>query len=223
MRTIRRWIILSVLALVVGATGGLLLDQLRGKPPIPSGPSVQASPLPARVPLPRPRMRDARFAEREIDCLTNIIFREARNQSVWIQRLTAIVTIARRDDEDPQWPKTICEIMVQPRQISQVHEVIDITVADLLQLGLVRDLAEEVYEGAWKTQLLPRGWECVRYWRVSDETLQRARVEDLRQLGITKKRKGLGFFDRLTPVPTPEGDVTFFEDPRRCVTKLPTT
>lgn len=223
MRTVRRLVILSFFALVIGAAGGLLLDYLRGASETLSDPASDHDSLPERIPLPRPKTHGSEFAAKEIDCLANIVFREARNQSIGIQRLTAIVTIARRDDSDRQWPKTICEIMVQPRQISGVLDVIDISIPEFLQFGLIRDMAEEVYEGAWKTQLLPRGWECVRYWRASDEALRDASAKDLHQLGITEARKGLDFFLRLTAVPTPEGGVTFFKDDRRCVTKLPTT
>jgi len=158
-----------------------------------------------------------------VDCLAEIVFREARSESVGIQRLTAITVIARRDDKDPQWPKTICGILRQPNQISQSDRPLNLGPRGLANLSLIRQLAEEVYEGAWKTQLLPRGWECVRYWRVSDVHLAKMNSKKFKQLGISKSLKGLSFFDKLEEVKTPPGTVTFFRDPNRCVTRLPTT
>lgn len=170
-----------------------------------------------------PRKTDADFAIREIDCLTNIIYREARGESAGIRRLTAIVTIARRDDIDPQWPRTICKIMAQSRQISGIERKISVNPVELRQLAENREIAADVYDNAWTTQLLPRGWECVRYWKVSDEVLARMSEVKFKQLGIGKQLKGLTFFSKLAPVPSPPGKITFYRDPKRCMKALPTT
>ena len=219
MRT-QRLVVAAFLALVLGATGGLLADD--AKVIVASEPAS----LPAETviePASRTEIRDTTFVEREIGCLANILFREARSESVGIRRLTAIVTIARRDDPDPQWPKTICGIMSQRGQISQVNKTIDLDPNGLRVLAQDREIAAEVYDGAWKTQKLPRGWECVRYWRISDDVLATLDKKHFEQLGIKKDFKGLSFFDKLVPVKTPPGKVTFYRDPKRCGKALPTT
>ena len=218
---IQRLVVVSFLALVLGATIGFIHDDIKSAAPSSWTKPVQ---LPiANIPLPQANQSREEFAAAEIDCLAEIVFREARSESVGIQRLTAITAIARRDDSDPQWPKTICGILHQPGQISQAETPLDIGPRELANLSLIRKLAEDVYEGAWKTQKLPRGWECVRYWRVSDEHLAKMNSKKFKQLGISRSQKGLSFFGKLEEVKTPPGTVAFFRDPARCITPLPTT
>jgi hypothetical protein len=219
MRTLRKLVIASALALVIGASVGFIRDDAEA---IVTDHTTHPASL-LRQKADETRVRDEEFAAREIDCLGNIVFREMGNQSVGVRRLAAIVTIARRDDPDPQWPKTICGIMKQRGQISQVDRLIHLDRGGLLALLQDREIAAEVYEGAWKTQKLPHGWECVRYWRISDGALAKLNEKKFAQLGIDKKLNGLSFFDKLVAVKTPPGSVTFFRDPNRCMRKLPTT
>jgi len=203
MRILYRFVVGGFLALVVGMTVGLIRDDVQ----MIIAPDSDSTGAPLKRFVDEstdlPSRGDTAFKAKEVECLANIIFREARDQSVGIRRLTAIVTIARRDDTDPQWPKTICGIMVQKGQISGVDQELVLNPDALRTLDQSHRIAEEVYEGAWKTQLLPHGWECVRYWRISDEKLAAMKTKHLRQLGIDKQFKGLGFFDKLEAVPTP--------------------
>lgn len=159
------------------------------------------------------------FHVREITCLTDIVIREAGGESTQNRKKVAVVYIARRDDKDPQWPKTICEIRAQKAQVSQID------VPKNFEANEWRDnyaLASEVYWGAWTTVFLPAHWECVRYYKVKDKKVSKLKRKQKRQLGILKGR-GLAFFSKLLAVETPPGsDHTFYRDPNRCVTPLPT-
>ena len=57
----------------------------------------------------------AAFHEREIDCLTAVMVHEAGGELPGHRRLAGLVYLARRDDQDPQWPKTVCAIANQPQ------------------------------------------------------------------------------------------------------------
>lgn len=136
-----------------------------------------------------------------------------------------MVVIARRDGGDPQWKRTIRGNMRQKNQISNVDRMIELGPRGLRAPEFNMQLAADVYHGAWKTQLLPRGWECVRYWRVSDEVLAKSNAKKFAQLGIKDNLKGLTFFDKLRVMesPDPDADTAFFRDPNRCNKHLPTT
>ena len=223
MHTVYRIVVASFIALVAGAVGGSILDDVRTAI-IATPQGALAAPIAFDpLPKPRPNIHQQTLEETEIGCLGNILFREANTESVGIRRLIAMVVIARRDGGDPQWPRTICGIMRQSGAISNVDRVIHIGPRGLRALEFNMQLAADVYEGAWKTQLLPRGWECVRYWRISDEALAKSNAKRFAQLGITKEMKGLSFFDKLREVKSPNGDTAFFRDPNRCNKKLPTT
>lgn len=161
----------------------------------------------------------AAFVEAEISCLGNIAFREARNQLRGPRRLLMMVVIARRDDPLNRWPKTICGNAVNG-EISQVFKEIKLNARDVASLRENDEIAREVYVEAWKEQLLPAGWECVRFWRLSDAEIAKLSEKQRGQLGIVDG-KGLKFFDRLQPVQT-HGSLTFFGNPKKCG-PLPTT
>lgn len=164
-------------------------------------------------------LEKAHFVEAEINCLGSIAFHEARNQRRGSRRLLMMVMIARRDDPQGRWPKTICGNAVNG-EISQVSKEIPL---NSLEAAALRDnfaLAREVYAEAWKEQLLPRGWECVRFFRLSDAELAKLSETQLRKLGIVSG-KGMRFFEGLVPVQT-HGSITFYKHPTAC-TPLPTT
>ncbi len=157
------------------------------------------------------------FHEREISCLTEVVIREAGGELIGNRRLVAMVYIARRDDADPQWPKTLCEIAHQKDQVSQITKQKVFEAKEWLKN---HEIAEDIYWGAWRTQFLPQGWECVRYYKMSDHSLARLKPKHKKQLGIGKGH-GLAYFHKLAPVET-RGVHTFYEDPKRCITPLPT-
>lgn len=199
VRRVRRLTIASICAVVMGVTLGSIVDSLKA--------SAHAH---------------EQFIEHEIECLTNVIHRESRDQMRGTRYLIAITTIARRDDPDPQWPKTICGLAYQKGQISAVNKPLNMPPSEVRAWEENRSIASEVYHGAWKTQRLPRGWECVRYWKLSDVALSRLSEKGQKQLGITKKKVGIAFFSKLSAVGT-FGTLSFYSDPRRCVKLLPTT
>jgi hypothetical protein len=224
MRIFKRYAIACFLAAVLGAVIGSIRDDIVQNSVVEHASHHEPTPAPLQAPTEKDFERSNNaFEAQEIACLGEIIFREARSESVGIQRLMAMTVIARRDDPDPQWPKTICGILRQPGAISHADRQLDIGPRGVAVLSRALSLAEEVYESAWKTQLLPHGWECVRYWRLSDERLASLKAAHRKQLGISEERRGLNFFDKLEPVPTPPGTITFFRDPNRCGKRLPTT
>ncbi len=163
-------------------------------------------------------LEKAQFVEAEINCLGSIAFHEARNQLRGTRRLLMMVMIARRDDPQDRWPKTVCKNAVNG-EISQVSKEIPL---NSLEAAALRDnfaLAREVYAEAWKEQLLPRGWECVRFFRLSDAEIAKLPEKQLRKLGIVSG-KGMKFFEGLVPVQT-HGSITFYKHPTRCA-PLPT-
>lgn len=163
--------------------------------------------------------QDFAFIEREVNCLTDIIFREVRGEMVGVWRMVAMVAIARRDDASRRWPKTICGNRDQPRAFSGIDKPLDLSLRDFLVWAQVQQVAEEVYEGAWKTQFLPKGWECVRYFKLSPERIAELKLQDKKRLGITSGT-GLWFFEKLERVAT-LGSISFYKEPR--CSPLPTT
>lgn len=224
MRILYRLVVVGALAAAIGSSGGLLFD---GSTSIVAEDAPQAIEPAIKQMVDesadRPASAESTFKSREVRCLSEIIYREARSETVGIRQLMAMVVLARRDDPDSQWPKTICGILAQPNQISQSDQVIRVSQRDMPSLASTFDIAADIYDRAWQTQLLPQGWECVRYWKISDVKLAKLSEKNFEQLGISKERKGLGFFNKLEPVETPPGSITFYRDPNRCGKKLPTT
>lgn len=195
LRFIRRLIVAGFLAGMLGMAIGNLVDTMSTK--------VHAT---------------QRFVENEIDCLGKAIFNEARGENAGVKRWIGIVVIARRDDPSRKWPNTVCGNAFQKNAFSGIEKLL--AVGNDRVWSDVRGVAEEVYHAAWKQQLLPRGWGCVRYFKVSDERLAKLGPKQLKQLGITSG-SGLEFFKKLRHVDT-RGSVSFYENPRDC-SPLPTT
>jgi hypothetical protein len=162
---------------------------------------------------------DALHDEREIVCLANIIHREARGELRGHRRSIGMVIVARRDDPSRQWPSSICEMAVNTGEFSGMMEPIAVNAAEMASWTENLTLAREVYDEAWKEQLLPRGWECVRFYKVSDARIARLTPKAQKQLRIGTK--GVGFFKKLEAVET-RGSHTFYRDPKRC-SPMPTT
>ncbi|HEV3245284.1 MAG TPA: cell wall hydrolase [Candidatus Paceibacterota bacterium] len=161
------------------------------------------------------------FIEGEIACLKEALYYEGRGGIVLEQLLQGMIILARVADKDPQWPKTICGAVAQDRQFSYYSDE-DVLNRPIERAAMARAdmLAKRLYFGAWKTQFLPRGWECVRFYKVSDAKLTSMDEKHLAQLKVSKR--SLGYFGTLRAVAT-IGSHTFYRDPERCVTPLPTT
>lgn len=145
--------------------------------------------------------------EIQIRCLAENIYHEARGEPHEARRLVAMVTIARSVDDDPQWPKTICEVIAQERQYSWVLETAIATKRsekDRWREALV--LAREVYRGFGAVHKFPQGGACIRFYARTD------------QRGMSEKSKK--FFATLIPV-LAEGEHTFFRS-ASCRTLMPT-
>ncbi len=167
----------------------------------------------------KPSVTPAKFVNDEGDCLTDIVFREARSEIVGVWRMIAMVVIARRDDTSRRWPNTVCGNRDKPGAFSGINMPLDLTLSDFLIWSQVQRVTGEVYDGAWRDQFLPRGWECVRYFKLSPKRLSTLKPADKKRLGITKG-KGLDFFEKLNRVAT-LGAFSFYEEPN-CA-PLPTT
>jgi hypothetical protein len=155
--------------------------------------------------------------EHEVSCLTQIILREARGEPVWERIRVAMVFKARQADPDPQWAKSICGQTQQKGQVSQFDKPKHFSDEEWDENHAI---AEYIEENAWITLFLPEGWECVRYYKISDDILRHLSRRAKRQYGI-KSGKGIAYFHSLEAVEK-GSEHTYYKDPRRCMKQLPT-
>jgi hypothetical protein len=143
-------------------------------------------------------------------CLAENIYHEGRGESRGDRSLIGMITIARVTDSDPQWPKTICGVVAQDRQFSWVLDYrLATNRSEMRHWEEAKVLAHELLAGAWVKYLLPRGWECARYYKRTDGK------------GVSKASQK--FFDtRLFPVGS-FGHHTAFQERHGCKRPLPTT
>lgn len=78
----------------------------------------------ADVPLPRKRP----FTEKEIVCMTNNVYHEARGESGLGQRAVVDVVLNRMTDPKHRWPRDVCGVVYQPWAFSWTMN--DVTVND---------------------------------------------------------------------------------------------
>jgi hypothetical protein len=161
-------------------------------------------------------------AQREVVCLTNIVYHEARGELPGHRELIATVVLAMRDD--PKWPsaKTVCGLAKQKGLFSHLK---DPELARFSEKAWMENflLADSVYRNIWRDQLLPRGWECVRAFAISDEYKDSLGPKARKQLGITPEERGFKFFRaKFDPVDT-RGRKTFHTPKGGCAHPMPTT
>jgi hypothetical protein len=102
-------------------------------------------------------------------CLAENIYHEARGESRDAKYILGMLTIARVTDPDPQWPKTICGAVAQKRQFSWVLDYELATTRDESgQWQEAQQISGDLLENAWSRYVLPRGWQCARWFKRTD-------------------------------------------------------
>jgi Cell Wall Hydrolase len=160
-------------------------------------------------------------ALREVRCLTEVIYHEARSEVVVGQIMVGMVVLARA--ADPEYPKSICKVIEEKNAFSYKQDL------KLLSKPIEPEAWEKAYEiarrilrEAWTVQFFPPGAGCVRMYKVSDDKLATLKKKGEKQLLIGKRKKGLTFFQKhLNPVFT-IGSHTFYEPKRGCRNPMPT-
>lgn len=199
LKFLKRLVILAAALVSLGAVSGYVSDELHA--------NTDAK-------------RRAMYDDEQVACITEAIYYEGRSGLPGEQILQAMVILARAADSDPQWPKTPCGVIRQPGAFSYYYdEAVRLQPIEPRAWQRARKLARWTYEHAWTEQLLPRGGECMRNYRLSDKVLARMKPEHLKQLRVSKR--SLKYFDGLKLVVT-VGQHSFYALPD-CRLKLPTT
>lgn len=149
--------------------------------------------------------------ERKIVCVTNIVFHEVRDQPKDVRILTGKTVLEMANDNTSR-AKTVCDLGKVKGMFSAIKNVDTPRFTNPVWLGIYWEMSETYYGD----RTLPRGWQCVRNFRLSDEKLATLSERNLKQLGITPERKGLEFFDRATMQIAVRGDIAFFAPLKGC-------
>jgi len=212
MNTLRQLVCVSFLMILGGALFGLIADDLNPQRML----SIQANETleedPSRL------VRD----EAETGCLREALYYEGRGGLEGEQIQQGMVILARVRDPDPQWPKTICGVVKQPRQFSyNLDAELMMRPLEVPAWGRADRIARELIRDAWKEQFLPHGAECVRTYKMSDEALAKLGPKSLKQLRVSEK--SLGYFAKTQKAVFTVGQHTFYQDKVGCKNPLPTT
>lgn len=102
-------------------------------------------------------------------CLAENIYFEARGEPTDAKYKVGLLTIARMSDPDPQWPKTICGVVAQNHRFSWTLDYrLATTVAEQQKMKEAENIADDLVRNAWTRYVLPKGWECARYYHRTD-------------------------------------------------------
>lgn len=165
------------------------------------------------------RLERLKFEEREIVHLANIVFHEARGENVGVRELVGKVVLAIVNDRQMKLPKTVAELSRVPGFFSNLKNPDTAKFHDANWVKIYNHM-NGVYYGP---KTLPRGWGCVRGFRVSDDELEKLGPKAIAQLGFTVEAKGLKYFAaHRVPVDT-RGSVTFYSPRGGCSNPTPTT
>lgn len=157
--------------------------------------------------------------QREITCLTNVTYHEARGEIAGARELVAKTVLAIISDRDMDVPRTICELSKVRGFFSGIKDTEMMHFGDSLWKKIYGEMSD-VYYGP---RTLPRGWGCVRGFRVSDDELEKLGHKAIAQLGFTVEAKGLKYFAaHRVPVDT-RGKITFYAPRGGCTEPAPTT
>lgn len=149
---------------------------------------------------------------RQIICLTNIVHHEARGEKSEVRKLVGKVVIAMASDPAFTKSQNVCDLAKVKGMFSQIKFVEQIR-SDVKLWPTIYDEVSTVYES---DRLLPPGWQCVRGFRLSDDTLERLGPKSLAQLGFTVNATGLKYFAKaMVPVDT-RGTITFYSARSGC-------
>lgn len=164
------------------------------------------------------RLAQIQREEREIVCLTNVTKHEAGGETPDVRELVAKVVLAIAADPDMRLPSNVCDLAKVPAMFSAIKVVDDEQFADPHWKKLYHEVSEYYYS----SRALPRGWGCVRGFRVSDDKLEKLDGKQLHKLGFTVEAKGLKYFAaRMLPVGT-RGNITFSMPRAGCKYLTPT-
>lgn len=165
------------------------------------------------------RLEQVKFEEKEIVCLTNIVHHEARGEMSGVRELVGKTVLAIIGDDTSRLPKTVCGLAKVKGFFSQIKGTSEPRFADAHWTRIYGEMSGTYYG----PRTLPRGWGCVRSFRVSDEQLETLSGKALAQLGFTMEAKGLKFFAaKRVPVDT-RGRITFYSPRGGCKDPTPTT
>lgn len=211
MRTIRRLLVVGVLALALGATLGLIVDDIKHI----ATPEIGA-------PLDREGVRKLieRFENEaeQVTCLANIIQTEAGGERVGNRMLVAMIAKARKDDSTKLWGGDFCTL-AKKREFNGVDNPRE---ENHLRKDNI-EIAQFIVRDQWDKQVLPRGWGCVRYYALAEEIVAKLSPKQKKKLGISKEMKGYAFFrEKLRPVAR-FGRHVAYEPKDGCTNPHPTT
>jgi hypothetical protein len=165
------------------------------------------------------RVAQIKRDEREITCLTNVVYHEARGEVNGVRELVGKTVLAIVDDKTLKQPKTVCGLAEVKGMFSSITGVNEPHFAETVWMDLYAHMSD-VYYGE---RTLPRGWGCVRGFRVSDDQLEKLGPKALAQLGFTVEAKGLKYFAaHRVPVDT-RGRITFYSPRGGCSNPSATT
>lgn len=137
------------------------------------------------------------------------LYHEVRGESVADQYKAGLITLARAADADKQWPKSIIGAVAQDRAFSWVLDHKLATKRDeKKKWETALEIATNLIDNTGTTILMPRGWECVRYYKRTDNK------------GVSNKSRKW-FEKALVPVGT-FGVHTAYRDKKGCVTPMRT-
>ncbi len=158
------------------------------------------------------------FEEQEITCLTNVVYHEVRGEKKGVRELTAKAVLATISD--PSYSRhSVCSDAQTAGRFSGLREPRKEKFADSVWNAIWWEM-NEVYYGP---RTLPRGWQCVRAFRASDDYMEKLSDRAIRQLGISVSATGMKYFAASNvPVDT-RGTVTFYSPRGGCKFPSPTT
>lgn len=148
--------------------------------------------------------------EQAVMCLAENIYHEGRGESVGHRYMIGLITLARVLDRDRQWPeKTICGVVAQDKQFSWTLDYrLATNVSEKKRFDESVRIARDLLDGAGTRYLMPKGWECARFYKRKDD------------LGVSKR--GGKFFGTLVPVGT-FGSHVAYRAKRGCADPMKTT
>lgn len=148
--------------------------------------------------------------DRLINVVGENLYHEVRGESIADQYKAGLITLARAADNDKQWPKSIIGVVAQDRAFSWVLDHKLATKRDeKKKWNTAIEVATNLIDKTGSTILMPKGWECVRYYKRTDNK------------GVSEKSRK--WFEKAL-VPVGEfGKHTAYREKKGCVTPMRTT
>jgi len=138
------------------------------------------------------------------------LYHEVRGEALDDQYKAGLITLARAADNDKQWPKSIIGVVAQDRAFSWVLDYRLATRRDeKKRWDTAVEVATHLVDGTGITLFMPKGWECARYYKRTDNK------------GVSEKSRKW-FEKALVPVGT-FGSHTAYREKKGCVTPMRTS